>query len=274
MRGTEHRKEPLLTMKILVCAKQVPDPNLPMQVDPATRRLVRNPDQSILDPADEHSVETALRLVEAHGGEVAVVSMGPASAADALRRAMAMGADRAILINDDALAGSDAVATARALAAVVKAEQPDLVICATEATDAYTGMVPGLLAEFADLPQLTFVRSVEVDGGSIKVQRDVEIGSQVLEAQLPALITVTASIAEPRYPSFKGVMAAKRKPIDERDVAALGLDAASVGEAGAREQVLAIEQVQEEKQGKVVTDDGSGSSVDELVAFLQQLQVV
>lgn len=261
-------------MKICVCVKQVPDPNIPASVDPATRRLVRDPDQSILDPADEYSLETALRLVEAHGGEVVAISMGPSSAAEALRRAMAMGAERAILVSDPALAGSDAPTTAKVLAAVIGGETPDLVICATEATDAYSGMVPGVLAELLDLPQLTFARSVEIDGETITVHRDVELGTQTIQSTLPAVLTVTASIAEPRYPSFKGVMAAKRKPIDERDAAALGLDSASVGEAGARERVLAIEEVRQEKQGQIVQDDGSGSSVDEIVAFLQKIQVV
>lgn len=261
-------------MKICVCVKQVPDPNLSSRVDPATRRLVRNPDQSILDPADEYGVETALRLVEAHGGEVVAITMGPPSAADALRRAMAMGANRAVHVSDPGLAGSDAPTTARVLAAAIRGEEPDLVICASEATDAYSGMVPGALAEALDLPQLTFARSVEVDGGTVTVRRDVELGSQVIQTQLPALLTVTASIAEPRYPSFKGVMAAKRKPIDEQTVASLGLDPSQVGEPGARERVLLIEEVRTEKQGKVVRDDGSGSSVDEIVAFLQRIQVV
>ncbi|MDI3340418.1 MAG: electron transfer flavoprotein subunit beta/FixA family protein [Sphaerobacter sp.] len=261
-------------MKICVTVKQVPDPNLPLQVDPDTHRLVRNPEQSILDPADEYGIETALRLVEQHGGEVVVVSMGPLAAADALRRGMAMGADRAILITDDALAGSDAPTTARALAAAIRPEQPDLVICAVEATDAYTGMVPGMLAELLDLPQLTFARQVSVEGQTITVHRDVEGGTQVLQTSLPALLTVTASIGEPRYPSFKGVMAAKRKPVDERDVAALGLAPSEVGPAGAKERVRAVELVREEKQGKIVSDDGSGSSVDEIVAFLERIQVV
>jgi len=246
-------------MKICVTVKQVPDPNLPMQVDPATHRLVRNPDQSILDPADEYGVETALRLVEEHGGEVVVVSMGPPSAADALRRAMAMGADRAILITDEALAGSDARATARALAAVIRGEQPDLVICAIEATDAYTGMVPGMLAELLDLPQLTFARQVAVEGQTVTVHRDIEGATQVLQAQLPALLTVTASIAEPRYPSFKGVMAAKRKPIDERDLASLGLEAGAVGAAGAAERVGGPGGgPRGGNRGQMVTDDGTG----------------
>jgi electron transfer flavoprotein beta subunit len=261
-------------MKICVCVKQVPDPGLPMRVDPATKRLVRDPAQSILDPADEYGLETGLRLVEEHGGEVVAISMGPAGAEDALRRAMAMGAGRAILITDPELAGSDALGTARVLAAVIGSEQPDLVICGTESTDAYSGMVPGALANLLGLPQLTFARSVTVDGTKITVQRDTDTGYQVVESSLPALMTVTASIAEPRYPSFTGMMQAKRKPLETRDVAALGLDASSVGEAGAKEQVLAIEEVKSEKAVRIVQDDGTGSSVDEIVAFLKEIQVV
>ncbi|HET7034229.1 MAG TPA: electron transfer flavoprotein subunit beta/FixA family protein [Thermomicrobiaceae bacterium] len=260
-------------MKIVVCVKQIPDPNLGMHVDPQTKRLRRDPAQSILDPSDEYGLETALRLVEQHGGEVVALSMGPESAQDALRRAMAMGADRAILLTDPLLAGSDVPATVKALAAAIAPEQPDLIICATESTDAYSGMVPGALAAVLDLPQLTFARSVEVEGSTITVQRDTESGYQVAQATLPALMTVTASIAEPRYPSFKGMMAAKRKPIDERGIGALGLDQSSVGEAGAHEQVLALEQVHKEKQGRKIVDEG-GESAAEIVAFLKQIGVV
>lgn len=260
-------------MKIVVCVKHVPDPNLPMVVDPTTRRLVRDPGQSILDPADEFGVEAALRIVEAQGGEVVVVTMGPPAAEDALRRALAMGAERAIHVSDDALAGSDALTTARVLAAAIQPETPDLVICATESTDAYSGMVPGALAELLGLPQLTFARSLDVADGTVTAQRTTELGVQTLQASLPALATVTASVAEPRYPSFKGLMAAKRKPIEARDGAGLGFEAADVGEAGARERVLAVEQIKQEKQGEIVEDDGSGDSVDEIVAFLKKIQV-
>lgn len=261
-------------MKVCVCVKHVPDPTLPMRVDPATRRLLRDSAKSILDPADEYSLETALRLVEQHGGETVAVTMGPPAAEVALRRAMAMGADRAVHITDDALGGSDVLGTARALAAALTAEQPDLVICATESTDAYSGMVPGALAALLGIPQVTFARSVTVEGTTITVQRDTETGYQMIQTQLPALLTVTASIGEPRYASFKGMMAAKRKPLDPRDTAALGLDGGTVGEAGARERVLAIAATHQEKQTRKVTDDGSGESVADVVAFLKQIQVI
>lgn len=261
-------------MKICVCVKHIPDPNLPMTVSPQTRRLVRDQGQSILDPSDEFSIETALRLIEEHGGEVVVVTMGPDAADEALRRAMAMGADRAILVSDDELAGSDVIGTVRVLAAALKREQPDLVICATESTDAYTGMVPGALAEQLDLPLITFARSVTVDGSTVSAHQDTELGYRVIQATLPALLTVTASIAEPRYPSFKGMMQAKKKPVDRLDIISLGLESRSLGERGARERVVAIEQVRQEKQVRQIVDDGSGSSVDEIVAYLKSIQVV
>lgn len=261
-------------MKICICVKHVPDPNLAMRVDPATKRLIRESAKSILDPADEYGIETALRLVEQHGGETVAVTMGPPAAEDALRRAMAIGADRSILVTDDALAGSDVVGTARALAAALSAESPDLVICATESTDAYSGMLPGALAAMLGLPQVTFARSVSVEGMTITVQRDTETGYQTIQTALPALLTVTASIGEPRYPSFKGMMAAKKKTVDRRDAAALGLDSATIGESGARERVLAIKPVSQAKQTRTITDDGSGESVPEIVAFLKKIQVI
>lgn len=259
-------------MKIVVCVKHVPDPNLPMSVDRGTKRLVRNPSASILDPSDEFGLEVALRTVEAQGGEVIALTMGPAQAEDALRRAMAMGAERAIHLVDDALAGSDALGTARALAAAIRDEKPDLVICAVESTDAYSGMVPGALAELLSLPQVTFARTFEVADGSVTVQRATETGYQTIQAALPALVTVTASVAEPRYPSFKGLMQAKKKQIDARSAADLGLDPATVGEAGAKERVLSVELLREEKQGQKITDDG-GDSVEQIVAFLKKIQV-
>lgn len=260
-------------MKIVVCAKHVPDPNLPMQVDAATKRLIRHPAQSILDPADEYGLEVALQLVEKQGGEVVVVTMGPAAAEDGLRRAMAMGAERAVHIRDEALGGSDALTTAKALAAAIRSEQPDLVICAVESTDAYTGMVPGAVAELLGLAQVTFARSMTVEGGKVNVQRATETGYQMIEANLPAVVTVTASVAEPRYPSFKLMMQAKRKPIDAKDAAGLGFEGDQVGEAGAKERILAVEQVREEKQGVRITDDGTGDSVDQIVQFLKKIQV-
>lgn len=261
-------------MKICVCVKHVPDPNFPMVVDPGSKRLQRDAAQSILDPADEFGVETALKLVEEHGGEVVAITMGPAASDDALRRAMAMGVERVIQVTDDALAGSDALSTARVLAEAIRGESPDLVITAIESTDSYSGMVPGALAELLGLPQVTFARSAEISGNTLRITRDIETGRQTLEATLPVLLSVTASIAEPRYPSFRGLMQAKRKPVDLKSLSDLGIDPSTVGEAGAKERVLSIERDVQEKQGRVIEDDGSGDSVDQIVAYLKEIQVV
>lgn len=260
-------------MNIVVCVKHVPNPDLPMQVDPETRRLVRNPAESVLDIADEYGVEIAIQLTDQHGGEVTVVTMGPETADDALRRAIAMGAHNAVHITDPALAGSDAPATARTLAEAIKPLNADLVICAVESTDAYSGMVPGALAELLDLPQVTFARKATVEGAKLTVQRTVETGYQTIEAELPAVMTVTASIAEPRYPTFRGLMQAKRKPVDTKSIADLGIDAGSVGEAGARERVTAISQQTTDKQGVKIVDE-NGDSVEQIIAYLKRIEVI
>jgi electron transfer flavoprotein beta subunit len=261
-------------MKIVVCAKLVPDPNLSVELDLEKRRLIRDPETSILDPGDEFGIEVALRLVEEHGGEVIAVTMGPEYAETALRRAMAMGVARAIQVTDPVLQGSDALTTAKVLSRIVSNENPDLIICATESTDAYTGMVPGAMAAMLDLPQITFVRSIAIDGPTVTAQRDWENGYQTVTAKLPALITVTASIAEPRYPSFKAAIQAKRKPIDVLDAAALGFSSQSVGEDGSREKVLGLQLIAREKQTRRVEDDGNGNGVDEIIDFLKQSQVI
>ena len=260
-------------MNIVVCVKHVPNPDLPMRVDPDTRRLVRDPGESVLDTADEYGVEIALQLAEAQGGKVTVLTMGPAAADDALRRALAMGAHEAAHILDDALAGSDALGTARTLAAAIKGMAADLVVCATESTDAYSGMVPGALAELLALPQLTFAREATVEGDTITVKRVVDTGVQTLQATLPVLLTVTASIAEPRYPTFRGLMQAKRKPVDILTVAGLGLDSATVGAAGAQERVTNVATQTVEKVGVKIHDDG-GDSVEQIIAYLKRIEVI
>lgn len=244
-----------------------------MVVDPGTKRLVRNPAESVLDTADEYGVELALQLVEQHGGEVTVVTMGPAAADDALRRALAMGANHAIHLLDDALAGSDALGTARALAAAIAPLGADLVICATESTDAYSGMVPGALAELLELPQLTFAREASVEGATLTVKRAVDTGIQTIQATLPALLSVTASIAEPRYPTFRGLMQAKRVAVQTKSLADLGLDPSQVGAAGAQERVTEITTQTVEKQGVKIHDEG-GDSVEQIIAYLKRIEVI
>ena len=201
-------------MKVAVCVKQIPDPADPGALDPSTKTLKRDM-KLILDESDSYGVEMALQLVDAAGGgEVTLVSMAPNSEVNGLRTALAMGADKAILISDDALAGSDALGTAKVLAAAIARAEPDLVLAATESSDGYTGTVPEQIAELMGLPSVTFAKSIETTDGGVNVKRQTEAGYDDVSCPLPCLVSVTAGVVEPRYPSFKGIMAAKSKPVD------------------------------------------------------------
>jgi len=260
-------------MNVVVCVKQIPDPADPGAMDPETKTLKRD-GKLILDESDSYGVEMALQLVDtAGGGEVTLVSMTPNGEVGGLRTALAMGAAKAILISDPALAGSDALSTAKVLAAAVKrVEGADLVLTATESSDGYTGTVPEQIAGLLDLPSVTFAKSIAVDGAVAKVERQTEAGYDEVECPLPAVVSVTAGVVEPRYPSFKGIMAAKSKPVDEVTVADLGLDASQVGWAGARQEITSIEAAPSRAAGEVVEDDGTG--FEKIVAYLDNLKVI
>jgi len=260
-------------MNVVVCVKQIPDPANPGALDPSTNFLKRD-GKLILDESDAYGVEMALQLADkAGGGEVTLVSMAPNSEMSGLRTALAMGAAKAILVSDDALAGSDALGTAKVLSAAIKrVEGADLIIGATEASDGYTGTVPEQIAAILDLPSITFAKQIEIADGKVKVQRQTEAGYDEVEAELPVLVTVTAGVVEPRYPSFKGIMAAKSKPVDELKVSDLGLDAGQVGIAGARQEIVAVVPAEEREAGEIVEDDGTGH--EKIVAFLEKLKVV
>ena len=252
-------------MKIVVTVKQVPDPNSTYTLE-ADNSISREK-EAVLDPGDECGVEEGLQLKEAHGGEVVLVSMGPERARDAIRKGLSMGADRGVLIADAGLAGADALLTARALAAAIKPEEPDLVICATESYDGSTGMVPPMLAELLGVPQLTFAKKVEVEGSTVKVHRQTADGYQVIEASSPALITVTAAIAEPRYASLKGIMAARSKEIKQLALADLGIDAGEPAET-----ITGVADAEARKAGEVIEDDGT--AVDKIVHVLTAAKVL
>ena len=252
-------------MKIVVTVKQVPDPNSTLTLE-ADNTLSRDK-EVVLDPGDECGVEEGLQLKEAHGGEVILVSMGPERAKDAIRKGLSMGADRGILITDPQFAGADALLTARALAAAIKPEAPDLVICSTESYDGSTGMVPPMLAELLGMPQLTFAKKVEVDGSTIKVHRQTADGYQVVEASTPALITVTAGIAEPRYASLKGIMAARSKEIKLIGIGDLGIERGEPAET-----IEGLTDAETRKAGKVIQDDGT--AVDQIIQVLAEAKVL
>ena len=258
-------------MKVIVCVKQIPDPATPGALDSSTNTLKRD-GKLILDDSDAYGVEMALQLATAAGGgEVSIVSMAPNGEMSGMRTALAMGAARGVLVSDPALAGSDALTTAKVLAAAIKkVGMPDLVVAATESTDGYTGTVPEQIAEVLGLPSVTFAKKVKVEGGSLKIDRQTEAGYDEVECPLPALISVTAGVVEPRYPSFKGIMDAKKKEIVTVTAADLGVS--PVGWGGAGQKVSSVSQAEARKAGQVIEDDGE--AFNKIVAFLETLKVI
>jgi electron transfer flavoprotein beta subunit len=259
-------------VNVVVCVKQIPDPATPGQLDPSDHTLVRQ-GKLILDDSDAYGVEMGLRLAESvGGGEVTLVSMAPNNEVSGLRTALAMGAAKAILISDETLKGSDALSTAKVLAAAITRAQPDLVLAATESTDGYTGTTPAQVAELLGWPSVTFAKHIEAGDGKVIVDRQTEAGYDRVECPLPALVTVTAGVVEPRYPSFKGIMAAKNKPVEQLTVADLGLSPSDVGWNGARQEITDVSEAEERKAGEIVEDDGEAHQ--RIIAFLEQQKVI
>ena len=258
-------------MNVTVCVKQIPDPAMPGELNSSTNTLKRE-GKLILDESDSYGVEMALQLVDASGGgEVSIISMAPNGEVGGMRTALAPGAARGVLVSDPALQGSDALTTAKVLSAAVnKLGGADLIIAATESSDGYTGTVPEQMAEVLGLPSVTFAKRVVVDGGSLKVDRQTEEGYDEVTCPLPALISVTAGVVEPRYPSFKGIMAAKSKQVDTFTAAELGVT--PVGWAGAGQQIVNITEAEARASGEIVVDDGEGFA--KIVAFLENLKVI
>jgi electron transfer flavoprotein beta subunit len=254
-------------MNVVVCVKQVPDPNSVGQLDPSTHNLKREGVEVVLDPGDEFGIEAGLQLAEAHGGQVTVVSMGPEKGLDAIRKALAMGAAKGVLVSDPSLAGADALTTAKVLSAAIRREGFDLVIAATESTDGYTGVVPQAMAELLGVPAVTFAKAIESDGTTLKVRRQTEAGYDRVEATLPAVVSVTAGVNEPRYPSLKGIMAAKNKPVDRLNVADLGLDGLTPGQA-----IVSVQPAEQRQAGEMVEDDGTAAH--RVVEFLAAKKVI
>ena len=257
-------------MNIVVCVKQIPDPAAPQSFD-SSNNLNRS-GKLILDEADTYGVEMALQLVDkAGGGEVTVISMGNGADVAGLRNALAMGATKAVIVSDESLRGSDALSTAKVLAAVIKRGPFDLILAATESSDGYTGTTPVQLAELLGLPSITFAKAVTIDGTTLSVSRQTEAGYDEVTATLPALVTVTAGVVEPRYASFKGIMAAKSKPLEVLSVGDLGLDG-QVGAANAREEITSVAASESRQAGEKYVDEGDGAQ--KVVAFLESIKVL
>jgi electron transfer flavoprotein beta subunit len=256
-------------MNIVVCVKYVPDAQSDRTFNESDNTTDRVGVDGLLSELDEYAVEEALKLVEAGEGEVTVVTIGPDEAADALKKALQMGADKAVHVKDDAIHGSDAIATSLVLAEAVKKAAggtPELVLTGMASTDGTMSVVPAMLAERLGLPQVTFASELAVDGQQVTIRRDGDAASETIVATLPALVSVTDQINEPRYPSFKGIMAAKKKPVEEWSLADLGVDAGSVGLENAWTKVESFTQRPPREQGQIVTDEGDGGT--KLAEFL------
>lgn len=259
-------------MKLAVCVKEVPEASARTRIDPGTLRLDRS-GTAALNPFDAHALEEALRIKERTGdGEVVAVMMGPARAAESLRKALAIGADRAVHVADDTLAGSDLVATARALAKAVEREQADLVLLGQQGGDSDGAVLWSALAELLQRPVVSQAASLELGDGKITVKRQTEYGYDVIEAPLPAVVAVSDAINEPRYPSLKGIMGAKKKPFETLSAADLGLAADEIGEEGSRTEVYAL--ADPPSRGDSVRIEDDGSAAEKIVEYLSERKLL
>jgi electron transfer flavoprotein beta subunit len=259
-------------MNIVVLVKQVPDSGSERKLDAADNTVARASADNVINEMDEYAIEEALTIKEAQGGEVTVLTVGPDTATDAIRKALSMGADKAVHVSDEALHGSDALQTSAVLAAALGQLEYDLIIAGAEATDSQMSVMPALLAERLGIPQLSGARKVTIEGGTAKVERQTDGGYWALEAPLPAIVSTWDTINEPRYPSFKGIMAAKKKPVETKSLADLGIDPSTVGLAAATTQVLDFAGRPPKGEGVKVTDEGDGA--EKFVGFLASQKIV
>jgi len=251
-------------MKVVVCVKQIPDPATPYRLDEENHWLIRPQDQ-VLDDTDRYGVEMGLQLA-GDDDTVTLVSMGPMGNAQGIRQALAMGADKAVIVDDESLKGSDALVTARVLASMIKREGFDLVVAGTESTDGYAGVIPQMVAELCGVPALTYATKVEVSEGKVSIHRQTDEGYDVVTSDLPAVVSVTAGVVEPRYPTFKGIMDAKKKPVET-----LGLAEADV-DADVDQKVTSISEAPERSAGRKIEDEGDAHL--EIVKLLEQKKVI
>jgi len=259
-------------MKIAVCAKYVPDAAVSARIDPQSKRLDRS-GEGALNSFDVNAVEEALRLRDAAGeGDVLIVSLGPERALEAMRKALAMGADRVVLVSDEAAVGSDLVATSRILAAALAREEPDLVLFGQQASDSDGAVLWAAVADRLERPLISQVAELTQENGKVRGKRQTEYGYDVIEAPLPAVVAVSDAINEPRYPSLKGIMGAKKKPQDVVSLGDLGVEAGEVGEAGSRTEVFELGDPS--ARGDTVKLEDDGSAAEKVVEFLQERKLI
>jgi electron transfer flavoprotein beta subunit len=259
-------------MKIAVCVKQVPDAAAPKRLDPQTKRLDRSVEGAI-NPFDVHAVEEALRIKEGgEGGEVVLVSMGPAKAAESLRKALAMGADRVVLVTDEAAQGSDLLGTAKALAAALEREEADLILFGQQSSDSDGAVLWAAVAEKLRRPVISQVAELNLADGKVRGKRQTEFGYDVIEAPLPAVVAVSDAINEPRYPSLKGIMGAKSKPQETVTASELGLSTNEIGESGKRTEVYVVGEPPPRGDSVKIEDDAGAA--EKIVEYLAERKLI
>jgi len=259
-------------VNVVVLVKQVPDTWAERRLDATDKTLDRASVDVVMNEIDEYAVEEALRLKEEQGGEVTILTMGPERAVETIRKALSMGADKAVHLVDDALKGSDAVQTSYALQKALETVEYDLLLLGSEATDSRMSIMAALLAERTGRPQLSGARKVTADGGTVRIERQTDNGYDVVEAGTPAIVSVVEKINEPRYPSFKGIMAAKKKPLTTLTVADAGIETDRVGLAAAPTQVVEFANKPPRQSGQIVKDEGDGGS--KVAEFLASQKLV
>ena len=263
-------------MKICVLVKDVPDAAVQKRIDPGTMRLDRS-GENTLNPFDTHAIEAAMQLRE--GGELQVdeivaVTMGTDTAARALQKAVALGADRSVHLSDEALAGSDVCATDLALAKVLESESPDLVLLGQQSDDGECYTIGAVVADHLKMPSLTQVIDMKVDGDKIRCERQAEYGYDTVALTLPAVISVGDAINEPRYPSLKAIMGAKKKPLDSKSAGDVGIEAGQVGEAGSQTTVIALNDPPQKEAGEIIEDEDTAETVEKIVAWLEERKLI
>jgi electron transfer flavoprotein beta subunit len=263
-------------LKICVLVKEVPDAAVQKRIDPQTMRLDRSGENN-LNPFDTHAIEAAVRFKEGDElpvDEVVAVTMGPDSAQRALQKAVALGADRSVHLCDDALLGSDVCATGKALAKVLESENPDLVLLGQQSDDGECYTIGAVVAEHLKMPSLTQVVGIEVEGDKLKCERQAEYGYDTVALTMPAVISVGDAINEPRYPSLKAIMGAKKKPLDTKAIGDVGIDAAEVGDTGSKTTVIALNEPPAKEAGEIIEDEDTAETVEKIVAWLDERKLI